>query len=114
MVLVLLQVPKPPPPVHATELYVPAAAAPVIGCGAVPQVVVAAPTEVIEGAGAHTTDMVATSLVPKQKLFPVAVSVNVYCPDSVVGVNVGAIILVADVIEPVPLTWVAVQPIELY
>ncbi len=76
VVLVFVQVPV--PPLHATEPKVPDTVAPVIGCGAVPQVTVFVPTLVMDGAGAQFTTFDALAFVPVQWLFPKTVTVSVY------------------------------------
>ena len=109
VVLVLLQEPSVPPPVHATEPKVPETVAPVMGCGALPQVAVEPPFELIMGAGAQFTTIAADGLLPAQWLLPVAVTVRVYCPELVVGVNVGEAEVPPAVMEPVPLEGVNTQ-----
>jgi hypothetical protein len=77
VVLVLLQEPSPPPPVHATEPKVPETVAPVMGCGALPQVAVEPPFELIMGAGAQFTTIAADGLLPAHTPLPVACRVIV-------------------------------------
>lgn len=86
VVLVLLHVPRPTPPVHATEPKLPLAAAPVIGWAAVPQVVVAVPTDVTVGATPQLTVIELLGWEEAQGPIPLAVRKAVKLPDEVLGV----------------------------
>jgi hypothetical protein len=107
--------PRPPPPVHATPLYVPPAVAPVIEIAArgVPsqRVIVAPAFEV--GVWLQVIVLVLVGLVPTQPALPVTVKVAVKLPFATVGVKVASAGSAFCVHEPDPPPPVHVTALKL-
>jgi hypothetical protein len=85
VVLVLLQVPEPPPPVQAMAEKLPVAVDPDILMAAVPQLLSAAPA--FTATAPQVITRVEVGFVPAQRPLPVTVNVAVNDPDDVDGVK---------------------------